>query len=163
MACVRLAAATLIAALGVVTPALAQVQIAAPLDGATVPAVAFGKKLSEQGVVREWIAGSRVRLEQLRLLVLKTAWLMDTVGNHGAHAEIQAIKIATPSTVEWILDKAIQVHGAGGLSQDLPLARMMASNRALRFADRPDEVHINALARTELRWQLAGRPRSRSL
>ena len=73
-------------------------------------------------MIRDWIAESRVRIEQLRLLVLKTAWLMDTVGNKGAHTEIQAIKIATPATVEWILDKAIQVHGAGGLSQDFPLA-----------------------------------------
>ena len=87
--------------------------------------VAFGKPLAEQGVVRDWIAESRVRLEQLRLLVLKTAWLMDTVGNKGAHTEIQAIKIATPATVQWILDKAIQVHGAGGLSQDFPLASMV--------------------------------------
>ena len=85
--------------------------------------VAFGKPLAEQGVVHDWIADSRVRIEQLRLLVLKTAWLMDTVGNKGAHTEIQAIKIATPATVEWILDKAIQVHGAGGLSPGLPAGR----------------------------------------
>ncbi|GCE43721.1 Butyryl-CoA dehydrogenase [Rhodococcus wratislaviensis] len=115
--------------------------------------VAFGKTLSEQGVVRDWIAESRVRLEQLRLLVLKTAWLMDTVGNKGAHTEIQAIKIATPATVQWILDKAIQVHGAGGVSQDFPLAAAYAGIRTLRFADGPDEVHKNALARTELRRQ----------
>ncbi len=113
--------------------------------------VAFGKPLAEQGVIREWIAESRVRLEQLRLLVLKTAWLMDTVGNKGAHTEIQAIKIATPSTVEWILDKAIQTHGAGGLSQDFPLAEWFAGIRTLRFADGPDEVHKNALARNEIR------------
>ena len=93
--------------------------------------VAFGKAIADQGVVRDWIAESRVRIEQLRLLVLKTAWLMDTVGNKGAHTEIQAIKIATPSTVEWILDKAIQVHGAGGLSQDFPLADWFASIRTL--------------------------------
>jgi acyl-CoA dehydrogenase len=119
--------------------------------------VAFGRPLSEQGVIRDWIAESRVRLEQLRLLVLKTAWLMDTVGNKGAHAEIQAIKIATPSTVQWILDKAIQVHGAGGLSQDLPLASMYAGIRTLRFADGPDEVHKNALAKSEIRRQAARR------
>ncbi|MCE5289539.1 MAG: acyl-CoA dehydrogenase family protein [Nocardiaceae bacterium] len=112
--------------------------------------VAFGKPISEQGVIRDWIAESRIRIEQLRLLVLKTAWLMDTVGNKGAHSEIQAIKIATPSTVQWILDKAIQVHGAGGLSQDFPLANAFAGIRTLRFADGPDEVHKNALARTEL-------------
>ena len=117
--------------------------------------VAFGKPLSEQGVIRDWIAESRVRLEQLRLLVLKTAWLMDTVGNKGAHTEIQAIKIATPTTVEWILDKAIQAHGAGGLSQDFPLAAAIAGVRTLRFADGPDEVHKNALARNELKRQAA--------
>ncbi|WP_232663459.1 acyl-CoA dehydrogenase family protein [Pseudonocardia sp. TRM90224] len=115
--------------------------------------VAFGKPLAEQGVIRDWIAESRVRVEQLRLLVLKTAWLMDTVGNKGAHGEIQAIKIATPATVEWIVDKAIQVHGAGGLSQDFPLANWFAGIRTLRFADGPDEVHKNALARAELRRQ----------
>jgi acyl-CoA dehydrogenase len=121
--------------------------------------VAFGKPLADQGVIRDWIAESRVRLEQLRLLVLKTAWLMDTVGNKGAHTEIQAIKIATPATVQWILDKAIQVHGAGGLSQDFPLAAAYAGIRTLRFADGPDEVHKNALARAELRRQAAGAAR----
>ena len=119
--------------------------------------VAFGKPLADQGVVREWIAQARVRVEQLRLLVLKTAWLMDTVGNRGAHAEIQAIKIATPRTVEWILDKAIQLHGAGGLSQDFALAASFAGIRTLRFADGPDEVHEDALARAELRRQALGR------
>jgi acyl-CoA dehydrogenase len=113
--------------------------------------VAFGRPIAEQGVVRDWIAESRVRVEQLRLLILKTAWLMDTVGNRGAHAEIQAIKIATPQTVEWILDKAIQVHGAGGLSQDFPLAEWFAGMRTLRFADGPDEVHKNALAKAEIK------------
>ncbi|WP_076263443.1 acyl-CoA dehydrogenase family protein [Intrasporangium flavum] len=113
--------------------------------------VAFGRPLAEQGVVRDWIAESRVRIEQLRLLVLKTAWLMDTVGNKGAHTEIQAIKIATPKTVEWILDKAIQAHGAAGLSQDTELAAAFAGIRTLRFADGPDEVHKNALAKAELR------------
>ena len=112
--------------------------------------VAFGRPLANQGVIRDWIAESRVRLEQLRLLVLKTAWLMDTVGNRGAHTEIQAIKIATPQTVQWILDKAIQVHGAGGLSQDFPLANAYAGIRTLRFADGPDEVHKNSLAKAEI-------------
>jgi acyl-CoA dehydrogenase len=116
-----------------------------------VARTAFGKPLAEQGVIQEWIAESRVRIEQLRLLVLKTAWLMDTVGNKGAHTEIQAIKIATPATVEWILDKAIQAHGAGGVSQDFPLAQLWASARTLRFADGPDEVHRRSLARRELR------------
>ena len=112
--------------------------------------VAFGRPLANQGVVRDWIAESRVRLEQLRLLVLKTAWLMDSVGNRGAHTEIQAIKIATPSTVQWILDKAIQVHGGGGLSQDFMLANAYAAVRTLRFADGPDEVHKNSLAKAEI-------------
>lgn len=115
--------------------------------------VAFGRPLAEQGVIRDWIAESRVRIEQLRLLVLKTAWLMDTVGNKGAHTEIQAIKIATPRTVEWVLDKAIQAHGGGGLSQDFPLAQMYAGIRTLRFADGPDEVHKNSLAKAELKRQ----------
>ena len=119
--------------------------------------VAFGKPLADQGVIRDWIAESRVRIEQLRLLVLKAAWLMDTVGNKAAHTEIQAIKIATPAAVEWIVDKAIQVHGAGGLSQDFPLAHAFAGIRTLRFADGPDEVHKNALARAELRRQRTAR------
>lgn len=117
----------------------------------TVSREAFGKPLAEQGVVQDWIAESRVRIEQLRLLVLKTAWLMDTVGNQGAHTEIQSIKIATPSSVEWILDKAIQAHGGGGLSQDFPLARLWAEARMLRLADGPDEVHKRSLARRELK------------
>ncbi|QCX28385.1 acyl-CoA dehydrogenase family protein [Nocardioides jishulii] len=112
--------------------------------------VAFGRPLSQQGVIREWIAESRVEIEQLRLLVLKTAWLMDTVGNRGAHTEIQAIKIATPRVVQRILDRAIQAHGAGGVSQDFPLAMMSAGIRTLRLADGPDEVHKNSLAKAEL-------------
>src|SRR5580693_3370822 len=117
----------------------------------TLSRTAFGKPIAEQGVVQDWIAEARVRIEQLRLLVLKTAWLMDTVGNRGAHTEIQAIKIATPATVEWILDKAIQAHGGGGVSQDFPLAQMWAHMRTLRLADGPDEVHKRSLARRELR------------
>ncbi|KDN22984.1 acyl-CoA dehydrogenase family protein [Amycolatopsis rifamycinica] len=116
---------------------------------------AFGKPIAQQGVVQDWIAESRVKIEQQRLLVLKTAWLMDTVGNQGAHTEIQAIKISTPITVEWILDKAVQVHGAGGVSQDFPLAAMWAGNRTLRLADGPDEVHKRSLARRELKKYLS--------
>jgi acyl-CoA dehydrogenase len=112
---------------------------------------AFGKPLAEQGVIQDWIAESRVRIEQARLLVLKTAWLMDTVGNKGAHSEIQAIKIVTPAMAEWVIDKAIQAHGGGGVSQDFPLAHLWASARTLRFADGPDEVHKRSLARRELR------------
>jgi acyl-CoA dehydrogenase len=110
----------------------------------------FGRPLADQGVVQDWIAESRVRLEQARLLVLKAAWLMDTVGNKGAHTEIQAIKIITPGTVEWIIDKAIQTYGAAGVGQDTPLARLWASARTLRLADGPDEVHKRSLARREL-------------
>lgn len=113
--------------------------------------VAFGKPLAEQGVVQQWIAEARVEIEQLRLLVLKTAWLMDTVGNRGAHTEIQAIKIATPEKVGFILDRAIQLHGAGGVSQDFPLAELYAAARTLRLADGPDEVHKRSLARRELK------------
>lgn len=113
--------------------------------------VAFGRPLAEQGVVREWIAESRVRIEQARLLVLKTAWLMDTVGNKGAHTEIQAIKIATPAMAEWVIDKAIQAYGGAGVSQDTPLAALWAQARTLRLADGPDEVHRASLARRELR------------
>jgi acyl-CoA dehydrogenase len=113
--------------------------------------VTFGKPLAAQGVVQNWIAESRVRIEQARLLVLKTAWLMDTVGNKGAHTEIQAIKIAVPAMAEWVIDKAIQIHGAGGISQDFPLANAWAAARSLRFADGPDEVHKRSLARRELR------------
>jgi acyl-CoA dehydrogenase len=112
---------------------------------------AFGGPLANQGVIQDWIAESRVRIESARLLVLKTAWLMDTVGNKGAHTEIQAIKIATPAMAEWVIDKAIQTHGAGGISQDFPLAHLWASARTLRFADGPDEVHKRSLARRELR------------
>jgi len=113
--------------------------------------IAFGKPLAAQGVVQEWIAEARVEIEQLRLLVLKTAWLMDTVGNQGAHTEIQAIKIATPAAVQRIIDRAIQLHGAGGVSQDFPLAQLWAATRTLRLADGPDEVHKRSLARRELR------------
>jgi acyl-CoA dehydrogenase len=112
--------------------------------------VAFGRPLAEQGVIREWIAESRVRIEQSRLLVLKTAWLMDTVGNKGAHTEIQAIKIAVPSMAQWVLDKAIQAHGGGGVGQDFPLAELWAAARTLRLADGPDEVHRRSLAKAEL-------------
>ena len=124
--------------------------------------IAFGRSLADQGVVRDWISESRVRLEQVRLLVLKAAWLMDIAGNKAAHTEIQAIKIATPAAVEWIIDKAIQTHGAGGVSQDFPLASMMAAIRTLRIADGPDEVHKSALARAELSRQREAGARRRS-
>ncbi|WP_426566251.1 acyl-CoA dehydrogenase family protein [Angustibacter sp. McL0619] len=112
--------------------------------------VAFGRPLSAQGVVREQVANARVAIEQARLLVLKTAWLMDTVGNKGAHAEIQAIKIAVPLMAQRVIDDAIQVHGGAGVSQDTPLAQLWVAARTLRLADGPDEVHRMSLARREL-------------
>ncbi|MEU0281182.1 acyl-CoA dehydrogenase family protein [Streptomyces sp. NPDC006195] len=119
-----------------------------------VSRTAFGKPIAQQGVVQNWIADARVTVEQLRLLVLKTAWLMDTVGNRGAHTEIQAIKIATPRAVVGIIDSAVQLHGAGGVSQDFPLAELWAAARTLRLADGPDEVHQRSLARRELKKYL---------
>ena len=111
----------------------------------------FGKRLADQGVIQNWIAESRFDLEAARLLVLKTAWLMDTVGNREAAVEISAIKIGIPTLVERILDRAIQVHGGAGLSEDTFLAWAWAHVRHLRIADGPDEVHKMALARRELR------------
>lgn len=113
--------------------------------------VAFGKPLAEQGVVGDRIAQARVELEAARLLVLETAWLMDTAGNRGAHTEIQAIKVLVPSLVQRVVDDAIQVHGGAGVSQDTPLARLWVAARTLRIADGPDEVHRASLARRELR------------
>ena len=112
--------------------------------------VAFGRPLADQGVIREWFAEARVEIEANRLLVLKTAWLMDTVGNRAAHSEIQAIKIAVPRMLERIVDRTMQLFGAAGVSDDLPLAEFAAGARALRLADGPDEVHLNSLGRAEL-------------
>jgi acyl-CoA dehydrogenase len=112
---------------------------------------AFGKPLAEQGVIQQWIADSRIELEQVRLLVLKTAWLMDTVGNKGARTEISAIKVAAPDVALRVVDRAIQAHGALGVSDDVPLASMYAHLRTLRLADGPDEVHRMSVARRELR------------
>ncbi len=113
--------------------------------------VAFGKPLSEQGVIQQWIADSRIEIEQIRLLVLKTAWLMDTVGNKGARIEISAIKVAAPNVALRVVDRAIQAHGGMGVSDDVPLALMYAHLRTLRLADGPDEVHRMSVARRELR------------
>ena len=121
---------------------------------------AFGRTLSEQGVVREWIAEARIQLEALRLLVLKTAWLMDTVGNKHAMTEIQAIKIAVPRAVQQIIDRAIQLHGGAGVSSDTPLAELYAGVRSLRIADGPDEVHLAGLGRAQLRGCRPPLPRS---
>ena len=112
--------------------------------------VAWGKPLARQGVIREWIADSRIEIEQARLLTLKTAWLMDTVGNKGARIEISAIKVAAPNVALRVVDRAIQAHGGAGVSDDTPLARMWAGLRTLRLADGPDEVHRDQVARREL-------------
>jgi acyl-CoA dehydrogenase len=113
--------------------------------------VAFGKPLAEQGVVQEWIAESRIQIEQARLLVLKTAWLMDTVGSKGARTEIAAIKVAVPNVAAAVLDRAIQAFGAAGVSEDVPLAHFWTDARYLRIGDGPDEVHKRTVARQELR------------
>jgi acyl-CoA dehydrogenase len=113
--------------------------------------VAFGKPLAAQGVVQEWIAESRIRIEQARLLVLKAAWLMDTVGNRGAAVEISAIKVAVPEMATWVIDRAMQAHGGMGVSQDTPLPELYAQARMLHLADGPNEVHKMAIARRELR------------
>jgi acyl-CoA dehydrogenase len=112
--------------------------------------VAFGRKISEQGVWRERIAESRIRIDTARLLTLKTAWLMDTVGNKQAQSEIAMIKVLAPTVAQQVLDWAIQAHGAAGVSDDFPLAYQWAGNRTLRLADGPDEVHRNAIAKLEL-------------
>jgi acyl-CoA dehydrogenase len=113
----------------------------------------FGKPVSQNANIRDWIAEARIELEMIRLLVLKTAWLMDTVGNQHARTEIAAIKVATPNVALKIIDRAIQVHGGGGVSDDFPLAFMYAHMRTLRLADGPDEVHMLSVARQELRRQ----------
>jgi acyl-CoA dehydrogenase len=111
----------------------------------------FGRPLADHGVVREWIAESRIAIEANRLLVLKAAWMMDTQGNRAAHTSIQAIKIAVPRAVQTILDRALQLFGAAGLSADFPLAEMFASIRTMRIVDGPDEVHLSALGKAELK------------
>ncbi|MBU3708422.1 MAG: acyl-CoA dehydrogenase [Burkholderiaceae bacterium] len=112
--------------------------------------VAFGRKISEQGVWRERIAESRIMIDTARLLVLKAADMMDTVGNKVAKTEIAMIKVLAPNVAQQIIDWAIQAHGAGGVSDDFPLAQLWAHNRTLRLADGPDEVHRNAIAKLEL-------------
>jgi len=112
--------------------------------------VAFGRPLADQGVVREWIAESRIAVEQARLLTLKAAWMVDTVGAKSARAEIAAIKVVAPRVALSVLDRAIQTFGAAGVSDDVPLAAMWAAVRTLRIADWPDEVHLRDIARIEL-------------
>jgi len=112
--------------------------------------IAFGGPIARQGVVQDWIAESRWRIDQARLLVLKTAWLLDTVGNRAARREISTIKVVVPRTTLWVIDKAIQVHGGAGVSDETPLARMWAAARTLRIADGPDEVHQMVIAGREI-------------
>ncbi len=111
----------------------------------------FGKPIADQGLFHHWLAQARVRIEQARLLTLKTAHLMDTVGNKGARMEIAAIKIVAPEMATFVIDKAIQTFGGAGVSDDSPLAEMWAHARTLRLADGPDEVHEMSLARRELK------------
>lgn len=112
--------------------------------------VAFGKPIADNANVQDWIAESRIELEMVRLLTMKTAWLMDTVGNRHARTEIAAIKVAAPQAALRVIDRAIQVHGGGGVSGDFPLAEMWAHQRTLRLADGPDEVHKRTIAKREL-------------
>ena len=111
----------------------------------------FGQPIAQHGVVQEWIAESRLALEQARLLVLKTAWLIDTVGVRQARTEIAAIKVAAPRAASYVLDRAVQVFGAAGVSSDTPLAEAWAQVRTLHLADGPDEVHLRSVAREELK------------
>jgi acyl-CoA dehydrogenase len=113
--------------------------------------VTFGAAVATRGNIQDWIAESRIEIEMTRLLTMKTAWLMDTVGNKHARTEIAAIKVAAPAMALRVLDRAIQVHGGGGVSDDFPLASMYAHMRTLRLADGPDEVHKLTIARRELR------------
>jgi acyl-CoA dehydrogenase len=113
--------------------------------------VTFGKPISENANIQDWIAEARIEIEMIRLLTLKAAYLMDTVGNKAAQTEIAAIKVAAPKIALKVVDRAIQVHGGGGVTDDFPLALAWAHLRTLRLADGPDEVHKRAIARQELR------------
>ena len=121
----------------------------------TIGREAFGKELVRQGVIQEWIATARIEIEQARLLVLKAAWMIDTVGAKGARKEIAAIKVAVPQMAQRVVDHAIQSYGGAGVSQDSPLASMFAGIRTLRIVDGPDEVHIRDIARLEIKPYLS--------
>jgi acyl-CoA dehydrogenase len=118
--------------------------------------VAFGKPIADQGIVQHWIAQSRMEIDQARLMTFNAAWLMDTVGNKAARTEISAIKVIAPNVALRVIDRAIQAHGGGGVSDDFPLAAMYAGLRTLRIADGPDEVHEMVIARRELRKHAGG-------
>jgi acyl-CoA dehydrogenase len=113
--------------------------------------VAFGKTIAEQGTIRADIAESRIEIEQARLMTLKAAWMMDTVGNKAARREIAMIKVIAPNMALRVIDRAIQAHGGAGVSSDFPLAFSWAMTRTLRLADGPDEVHREAIAKLELK------------
>ncbi len=112
--------------------------------------VAFGKTLAEQGVVQEWIADSRIKIDQARLLVLKTAWLIDQFGVKGARTEIASIKVVAPDVLTFVADRAMQTFGAAGFTDDFPIAELWSMGRWLQIADGPDEVHRRSVARAEL-------------
>lgn len=112
---------------------------------------AFGKTVAEQGVVRQWIAEARCAIDQARLLVLRTAWKMDTAGAKAARREIAMIKAVVPRMALEVIDRAVQVHGGGGVCQDFPLAQFWIYARTLRLADGPDEVHLESIAKMELK------------
>ncbi|HTH37217.1 MAG TPA: acyl-CoA dehydrogenase family protein, partial [Pyrinomonadaceae bacterium] len=112
--------------------------------------VAFGKPVADQGVVRQWIAEARLAIDQARLLVLNAAWKMDIAGNKAARKEIAMIKAVVPQMALKVIDRAIQVHGGGGVSQDFPLSQFWIYARSLRLADGPDEVHLESVAKMEL-------------
>lgn len=111
---------------------------------------AFGKLIADQGVIRQWIAEARCEIDQARLLVLRTAWLMDNAGNKAAKKEIAMIKAVVPRLAQRVIDRAVQVHGGAGVSQELPLAQFWINSRSLRIADGPDEVHLESIAKSEL-------------
>jgi acyl-CoA dehydrogenase len=113
--------------------------------------VTFGRPVATRANIQDWIAESRIEIEMTRLLTMKAAWLMDTMGNKHARTEIAAIKVAAPNMALRVVDRAIQVHGGGGVSDDFPLAMMYAHLRTLRLADGPDEIHKRSIARHELR------------
>lgn len=112
---------------------------------------AFGGPLADNAVIQEWIAESRMRIDQARLLVMHAAWKIDTMGNRAARVDVSAIKVVAPNAALWVIDKAIQAHGGAGIGDDFGLSRMYAFARTLRIADGPDEVHRMVVARAELR------------